>query len=88
MDRGGVLGIPAVWTAGNVEEMATEAGRAPLFKDFYASAKSHRIDVTAVDGTAWHAQLLQVFDDLQEGATYTIRFRARADSHRSPHVSQ
>jgi WD40 repeat protein len=39
----------------------------------------HRVDVTAVDGTVWHARLSQVFDDLEEGATYTIRFRARAD---------
>jgi WD40 repeat protein len=39
----------------------------------------HRVDVTAVDGTAWHARLSQVFDDLEEGATYTVRFRARAD---------
>jgi WD40 repeat protein/serine/threonine protein kinase len=39
----------------------------------------HRVDVTAVDGTIWHAWLSQVFSDLQEGATYTIRFRAKAD---------
>src|SRR5262249_60269726 len=39
--------------------------------------ESHRIDVTAVDGVNWHAQLYQVFDDLQEGATYTVRFRAK-----------
>ena len=31
-----------------------------------------RVDVTAVDGTNWHANLSQVFDDLQEGATYII----------------
>jgi hypothetical protein len=42
-----------------------------------------RIDVTAVDGTRWHAQLYQVFDDLQEGATYTVRFRAKANAPRS-----
>jgi WD40 repeat protein len=42
----------------------------------------HRVDVTAVDGTHWHVQLLQTFDDLQEGATYTVRFRARADAPR------
>jgi WD40 repeat protein len=41
--------------------------------------KASRVDVTAVDGTAWHAQLVQQFDDLQEGASYTIRFRAKAD---------
>ena len=41
---------------------------------------AHRIDITAVDGTDWHVQLYQLFDDLQEGATYTVRFRARADA--------
>jgi WD40 repeat protein/serine/threonine protein kinase len=44
---------------------------------------AQRVDVTAVDGTAWHAQLVLGFDDLQEGATYTIRFRAKADAARS-----
>jgi WD40 repeat protein len=49
----------------------------------------HRIDVTAADGNDWHAQLIQVFDDLQEGATYTVRFRARADApHRLALSSQ
>ena len=38
-----------------------------------------RVDVTAVDGTDWHARLEQSFDDLQEGANYTVRFRAKAD---------
>ena len=42
----------------------------------------HRVDVTAVDGTGWHVRLSQVFDDLKEGATYTVRFRARADMPR------
>jgi WD40 repeat protein len=42
----------------------------------------HRVDVTAVDGTDSHAQFLQLFDDLEEGATYTVRFRARADAPR------
>jgi hypothetical protein len=43
----------------------------------------HRVDVTAVDGTDWHAQLLRRFDELQEGATYTVRFRAKADTPRN-----
>jgi hypothetical protein len=43
---------------------------------------AHRIEVTAVDGTGWHARLSQVFDDLEEGATYRVRFRARADEPR------
>src|SRR5262249_1697166 len=43
----------------------------------------HRVDVTVVDGTVWHDKLFQGIDDLQEGAAYTIRFRARADVPRS-----
>jgi hypothetical protein len=39
-----------------------------------------RVDVTAVDGTVWHAKVRQLFDDLQEGATCTVRFRAKADA--------
>jgi WD40 repeat protein/tetratricopeptide (TPR) repeat protein len=46
----------------------------------------HRVDVTAVDGTHWHVQLMQTFDDLQEGATYTVRFRAKADAPRQVHL--
>jgi WD40 repeat protein len=42
-----------------------------------------RVDVSAVDGTDWHVQLMQLFDDLQEGATYTVQFSARADAPRS-----
>jgi len=41
-----------------------------------------RVAVSAVDGTRWHAKLAKRFDDLQEGATYTIRFRAKADAPR------
>jgi hypothetical protein len=42
-----------------------------------------RVDVTAVvDGANWQARLARVFDDLQEDATYTVRFRAKADSPR------
>jgi len=41
-----------------------------------------RVDVTAVDGIDWHARIAQTFDNLQEGATYTIRFRAKADAPR------
>jgi WD40 repeat protein/serine/threonine protein kinase len=38
-----------------------------------------RVDITAVDGTNWHARITKAFDDPQDGATYTVRFRARAD---------
>ena len=52
-----------------------EAARATLTNE----ENVRRVDVTAVDGTGWHARLSEVFDDLKEGATYTVRFRARAD---------
>jgi hypothetical protein len=39
-----------------------------------------------VDGIDWHTQLEQSFDDLQEGADYTVRFRAKADVPRSIHL--
>ncbi len=43
----------------------------------------HRIDVNGGDGTDRDVVLLsQRFDDLQEGATYAVRFRARADAPR------
>jgi len=39
-----------------------------------------RVEVTAIDKTDWHVQICQVLEDLQEGATYTVRFRAKADA--------
>jgi hypothetical protein len=47
---------------------------------------TYRVDVTAVDDINWHAQLWTTFDDLQEGATYTFRFRAKADAPRRVQV--
>jgi hypothetical protein len=41
-----------------------------------------RVEVTAVDGVDWHAQIFQVREDLREGEPYTIRFRAKADAPR------
>jgi serine/threonine protein kinase/WD40 repeat protein/tetratricopeptide (TPR) repeat protein len=43
----------------------------------------YEVNVTAVDPTVWHVQLYRHFLDLEEGATYTIRFRAKADVPRS-----
>ena len=54
------------------------------------NANADRVEVTAADGTHWHVQLLQTFDgiqDLQEGATYTVRFRAKAGSTRSVNLN-
>jgi hypothetical protein len=41
-----------------------------------------RVDVTTVDDLHWHARLSQVLEDLQEGATYIVRFRAKANVRR------
>jgi tetratricopeptide (TPR) repeat protein len=38
-----------------------------------------QVSTTAVDGTAYHVQLMQLFDDFSADASYTVRFRARAD---------
>jgi WD40 repeat protein/serine/threonine protein kinase len=43
---------------------------------------AHRIDINGGDGKDEDVVLSQRFDDLQEGATYTVRFRARADAPR------
>src|SRR5262249_42593384 len=43
-------------------------------------------DVTAVDGTDFHVQFGQLFDDLEAGTSYTVRFRARADTNRTVHL--
>ena len=58
---------------------AQDAARATL----NIEGNAHRVDVIAVDDTDWHVQLFQRFDDLEEGATYTIRFRAKADAPHS-----
>ncbi len=46
--RGGKVraALEKVLVGGRVGRVTTEAGRAPLFKDFYAQAKAHRIDIT------------------------------------------
>jgi WD40 repeat protein len=51
-----------------------------------ADGSAARVDVTSIDGTDWHAQLEQSFDDLQEGVNYTVRFRAKADVPRPIHL--
>lgn len=47
-ERGGKIraALQHVLVGTRVGRVTTEAGRAPLFKDFYALARSHRIDVT------------------------------------------
>jgi WD40 repeat protein/serine/threonine protein kinase len=39
-----------------------------------------RVEIRNVDGTDWHVMVQRLFDDPEEGATYMVRFRARADA--------
>jgi hypothetical protein len=55
--------------------MALGSARASLVPEADAS----RVDIAAVDDLDWHVQLFQPLDELREGATYRVRFRARAD---------
>jgi hypothetical protein len=38
-----------------------------------------QVDVKSVGDRIWHVALTRLVDDVQEGATYRVRFRARAD---------
>lgn len=38
--------------------------------------------VTAVDGTNWHVQVFQTDLDLEEGATYTLSYKAKSPDNR------
>ena len=40
---------------------------------------TYRADVTEIDGTGWHAQLLQSGLTLREGANYVLKFAAKAE---------
>ena len=42
-----------------------------------------RVSVTKSDGTGWHVQVHQTGLDLKSGDTYTVTFRAKADTPRS-----
>jgi len=57
-----------------------DAAQAKLTAD---GANGYRIDVTAVDALNWHVRLSQMLVDLEQGSTYQIRFRAKADSART-----
>ncbi len=41
-----------------------------------------QVDIRKTDGTDWHVQVHETGLDLREGATYTVSFRAKADSPR------
>ncbi len=44
------------------------------------AASVMRAEITQTDGTAWHVQVHQTGLDLHEGETYTVTFRAKADT--------
>jgi WD40 repeat protein/serine/threonine protein kinase len=67
---------PSVQTVPFVELVVFGDAKAAMTPD----GGANRIDVTAVDGTGWHVQLPLKLDDLEEGASYRVRFRAKATS--------
>jgi eukaryotic-like serine/threonine-protein kinase len=69
-------GVPPVETIRLFALLCHGTARATLARE----GNAYRVDVSAVDGTNWHVPLWTPFDDLQEGATYTVRFRAKADA--------
>jgi hypothetical protein len=42
----------------------------------------HRVNITAVGDADYQPALKQLFENLEEGATYMVRFRAKADAPR------
>lgn len=54
--------------------------------DLATDGGSLLVNVSTVDGTGWHVQLDQAGLDLQNGATYTLTFHAKADSARAVNV--
>jgi WD40 repeat protein/serine/threonine protein kinase len=71
--------LPPVETLRTTELQVLGTARAAMITEMNIT----RTDVSAVDGTEFHVQFGQLFDDLEEGATYTVRFRARADTKRT-----
>jgi hypothetical protein len=51
------------------------------------TAPDVEIDVSRIDATDWHVQVHQTGLDFRNGATYTVRFRAKADKPRSMGVT-
>jgi dipeptidyl aminopeptidase/acylaminoacyl peptidase len=66
---------PAVETTRLLSLQLLASAQATLARE----GDAYRVQVTAGFGVDWHAQVFQSFDDLQEGATYVVRFRAKAD---------
>jgi len=71
--------LPPVETLRAVELQVLGNARATMVNEMNIT----RVDITAVDGTDFHVQFGPLFDDLEAGASYTVRFRARADTNRT-----
>jgi len=63
-------------TAGDPKHWIVEQ-HAPAALGLQAQGAFLVADVAGSDGTGWHAQISQSVPALQEGVTYTLRFRAR-----------
>ena len=44
--------------------------------------ESLKVEITTVDGTDWHVQLVNTGLDLKDGNQYVLKFKARADADR------
>ncbi len=86
----GMLNIGSTWS---IEHQGTSEAelvgpnvlgpQLPLLgKLFPMPAPSIDVHVTKTDGTDWHVQVHQTGLDLHEGETYTVTFRAKADTNR------
>ena len=77
----GLLGSNSMWSD---EHQGTSDARLDLLKaaDGVKAAIPIKAEILKTDGTDWHVQVHQTGLDLTEGATYTVSFRARADSDR------
>ncbi len=77
-----------LWRLPDEDRGSALATARPFVLERYGTARAalategnvQRVDVTAVDSTPWHVKFGRVFEDLREGATYAVRFRARADA--------
>lgn len=78
-----IVGPDAKWSI----EVHGGAGTLDTTPAAGATAPDIETNVTAVDGTSWHIQAKIDGLTVQNGETYTVRFRARADSPRSVDVN-
>ncbi len=82
-------GLLANTSAWSIEHQGTSTAdfSTALDKRLSLGAPNINVQVTQVDGTSWHVQVHQTGLDLRAGDTYTVKFRAKADTPRSVNVS-